>query len=220
MVSKLFTLGLSGALFFGSSVACFADMVELAPPGDTAVWGQSPGYGNSRGIYVSADTNFSISSLGEFGYPIGNDTLVASIFASNGISRGALLASNAASFPLDGSAMSWNDIPLNFTFAAGQKYVLDVGFTAPYQANDLETFYWIYPSGGTSTFDVGGFLTVSHGDATIAGIPSPNPLIADFRIGVGVAAVPEPETYAMLLAGLGLLGFLARRRMQKEAATA
>ena len=32
-----------------------------------------------------------------------------------------------------------------------------------------------------------------------------------------VSAVPEPETYAMLLAGLGLLGFMARRR--KESAT-
>jgi hypothetical protein len=27
-----------------------------------------------------------------------------------------------------------------------------------------------------------------------------------------VAAVPEPETYAMLLAGLGLMGAVARRR--------
>jgi PEP-CTERM motif len=36
---------------------------------------------------------------------------------------------------------------------------------------------------------------------------------------VGVtSAVPEPETYAMLLAGLGLLGFAARRRKVKEAA--
>ena len=33
----------------------------------------------------------------------------------------------------------------------------------------------------------------------------------------GVAAVPEPETYAMLLAGLGLLGFAARRRKQQAA---
>jgi hypothetical protein len=32
--------------------------------------------------------------------------------------------------------------------------------------------------------------------------------------------VPEPETYAMLLAGLGLLGFMAKRRKQKEAAAA
>jgi len=35
-----------------------------------------------------------------------------------------------------------------------------------------------------------------------------------------VAAIPEPETYAMLLAGLGLLGFAARRRKQKELAAA
>ena len=29
---------------------------------------------------------------------------------------------------------------------------------------------------------------------------------------VGTPAIPEPETYAMMLAGLGLLGFVARRR--------
>jgi hypothetical protein len=34
----------------------------------------------------------------------------------------------------------------------------------------------------------------------------------------GVAPVPEPETYAMMLAGLGLLGVVARRRKQKSAA--
>jgi len=32
------------------------------------------------------------------------------------------------------------------------------------------------------------------------------------------APVPEPETYAMLLAGLGLMGFVARRRQRKLAA--
>jgi hypothetical protein len=30
--------------------------------------------------------------------------------------------------------------------------------------------------------------------------------------GFNVAAVPEPETYAMMLAGLGMIGFMARRR--------
>ena len=33
-----------------------------------------------------------------------------------------------------------------------------------------------------------------------------------------ITAVPEPETYAMMLAGLGLLGFAARRRKQAQAA--
>jgi len=37
---------------------------------------------------------------------------------------------------------------------------------------------------------------------------------------VVVTPVPEPETYALLLAGLGLLGFAARRRRLKEAAAA
>jgi len=32
-----------------------------------------------------------------------------------------------------------------------------------------------------------------------------------------VTAVPEPETYAMLLAGLGLMGTIARRRKAKSA---
>jgi hypothetical protein len=36
--------------------------------------------------------------------------------------------------------------------------------------------------------------------------------------GVGnTAPVPEAETYAMMLAGLGLVGFMARRRKQLEA---
>jgi hypothetical protein len=38
--------------------------------------------------------------------------------------------------------------------------------------------------------------------------------------GYLLTAVPEPETYAMLLAGLGLMGFVARRRKQKEVAAA
>ncbi|MEP7101095.1 MAG: NF038122 family metalloprotease [Burkholderiales bacterium] len=39
-------------------------------------------------------------------------------------------------------------------------------------------------------------------------------------IGWDVAAVPEPETYAMMLAGLGVVGWAARRRRATAAATA
>lgn len=39
------------------------------------------------------------------------------------------------------------------------------------------------------------------------------PFLAAAQTNVAwVAAVPEPETYAMMLAGLGLMGWMARRR--------
>ena len=44
----------------------------------------------------------------------------------------------------------------------------------------------------------GGLLPAGHGSGSFAG---------NFHI----SPIPEPETYAMLLAGLGLLGFMARR---------
>ena len=34
----------------------------------------------------------------------------------------------------------------------------------------------------------------------------------DVHGNLSIAAVPEPETYAMMLAGLGLMGFIARRK--------
>jgi hypothetical protein len=44
---------------------------------------------------------------------------------------------------------------------------------------------------------------------------NPTGLRVEFASSSIMAAVPEPETYAMLLAGLGLMGFVARRRQQK-----
>ena len=42
-------------------------------------------------------------------------------------------------------------------------------------------------------------------------------VVANDIDNVSVSAIPEPETYAMLLAGLGLVGFAARCRKQKIA---
>jgi len=37
----------------------------------------------------------------------------------------------------------------------------------------------------------------------------------DFVVGINVAPIPEPQTYALLLAGLGVIGFVARRRQAR-----
>ncbi|MBA4261865.1 MAG: hypothetical protein C0443_07575 [Comamonadaceae bacterium] len=62
-----------------------------------------------------------------------------------------------------------------------------------------------YASSGTSR---GLFTPLSDG-----GLPMSVYLDASYNLQM--APVPEPETYAMLLAGLGLMGALARRRQNK-----
>ena len=52
-------------------------------------------------------------------------------------------------------------------------------------------------------------------DAPFAPIPNA-PQHTIFFDALGVTAVPEPETYAMLMAGFGLLGFVARRRKRRS----
>jgi hypothetical protein len=69
----------------------------------------------------------------------------------------------------------------------------------------------------SSSFLLGaGTYTIIFGGADYA---SQNESAAAFNYGLSatlsVAAVPEPSTYAMLLAGLGLMGFAARRRVQR-----
>lgn len=44
---------------------------------------------------------------------------------------------------------------------------------------------------------------------------SPNLVGFQYTVGVTTTAVPEPEAYAMMLAGLGLVGFAARRKLAR-----
>jgi hypothetical protein len=77
--------------------------------------------------------------------------------------------------------------------------------------------------GNTSIFDFGTFLSNptinwnAPGATTGANIFFSETLqyhLTDVR--VTVTAVPEPETYALMLAGLGLIGSIARRRKAKQ----
>jgi Lamin Tail Domain/PEP-CTERM motif len=65
------------------------------------------------------------------------------------------------------------------------------------------------------TFDNAAGLSGAISALSIAGVNGAFTVASGNEIGSpGVAPVPEPETYAMLLAGSGLVGFVARRRRQ------
>jgi len=72
-----------------------------------------------------------------------------------------------------------------------------IGYTAP------ATFSHIFALGGEITLAFGVVDVLDHNGSSAL-------LVDNMRI----APVPEPETWAMLLAGLGLIGLLARRRSQ------
>jgi hypothetical protein len=70
-----------------------------------------------------------------------------------------------------------------------------------------------------------GWTYTFHFTGSIAGDTSTQLSLGGFGVGLGqdrfasanlqATAVPEPETYAMLLAGLGVMGFVGRRRSAK-----
>lgn len=86
--------------------------------------------------------------------------------------------------------------PVELTFAYDAD-LLPSGFD---EAN-LRVFHWT----GTEWENLGGVVDAANNTITVT-TSSLSPF--------AVAAVPEPQTYALMLAGLGLVGFAARRRKQ------
>lgn len=79
----------------------------------------------------------------------------------------------------------------------------------------------LYSSNLSSFIGTGNYLAAVSGESSQSLVGSGNnkyttvlnmDAYAEVTYTYAVAAVPEPETYAMLLAGLGLMGVVARRR--------
>jgi hypothetical protein len=94
----------------------------------------------------------------------------------------------------DGAVQAYDGITQNILTTIGDIY------TVSFQLND------------NSSNTVFSALS-TNGDTTDTGGNGINLVV--YAGAVPVNAVPEPETYAMLLSGLGLLGFFARRRNQQ-----
>lgn len=112
------------------------------------------------------------------------DTLTVDHFNLN-----ALIPDNLNSFRYDGSLTT----P---PFSEGVKWI-DLAQPLDMSADQINAYSSLFPDGDARE------IQALNGRTILTDVPG----------FATVAVVPEPETYSMLLAGLGLIGFVARRRL-------
>jgi hypothetical protein len=105
---------------------------------------------------------------------------------------------------------------------ADNKAVLDLGgqcFLSTRQVGVMDPTIAACAGGSVTQNDLAAFDAMGWNlNQNILANPTYNKTTAEIYAMNGLAqAVPEPETYAMLLAGLGLTGFAARRRKARQA---
>ena len=93
--------------------------------------------------------------------------------------------------------------------AAGNLLILSVDSKKLIEINSGGTVLSEFDLSGLTTQAIEGVTVDEKGTIYLVAEDSGTP---NSRLFVLTAPVPEPETYALLLAGLGLLGFMARRR--------
>ena len=109
---------------------------------------------------------------------------------------------NSVSF-LWGSPDMYNVLTVNSTGSAAQQFtVSNLAFPVT-DGNQSFAQYVSFTATGGSTITSLTFDNVAQNNAFE---------VANFKV---TSPVPEPETYALLLAGLGAIGFIARRQQQR-----
>jgi hypothetical protein len=184
---------------FGSAASAVASLtvypalnsLTLTPP-NPAEYGGTPepdgGVGDGdRGVFITALNTFTIGSMGiEANLTTANLTLVAKVYAANGTTRGALLASIATNFADAGTR--FYDVPINFTFSAGANYDVAIGFL-PGSSLDIRFFEFDPTMFGSQPFNVGGLVRVIDGES---GGSAENYVMPHMRFNGGALIINGP----------------------------
>ena len=176
--------------------------------------------------YALTVTSGNTTVLGGFGYA--SDSVNRAWIGSDALSKWLTPSSNAnASF--DPSSTGVYDWQLSFDLTGFD--ATTASFSGKFAADNAATI-WLngvqLTAGSTGSF--GSWSSFSASSGFKSGINTLDFVVTNYaqnsgnptglRVEFGnssVVAVPEPETYAMLLAGLGLMGTIARRRKNKQA---
>jgi hypothetical protein len=184
--------------------------------------------GDTVGVTYSGDLAFASTSNSPPGFWTGPDNTYQSAAVDNRPDNGDILAISAST----SRTLTFSTAVDNLFFAVvslnGNGYLFDHDFT-------VESFGAGYYGNGTLTKQVtndGRFMLVGSGEGH--GVIRFNEAVSSitwssqtaeywngFTVGTygtaPVAAVPEPETYAMMACGLAVVGFMTRRRSRNRA---
>lgn len=168
---------------------------------------------------ASGYTRSTDAHSGSFSAQLASAAFNAAIMLQNSIEQGGLPALTAGdtptlSFWAKGSAGGTGNVLFALRYLDGVGNILANSNNQFFQGA-INTSAWsqiTYTLGAVPVGATAAFIEFSQGIGPIdAGNPAGKVLIDDLYLGVA-APVPELETNAMMLAGLGVVGFIARRR--------
>ena len=212
LASKLSLLALASGIAFSGAASATANAWDSANPWGTATLSEYAEWNS----FASASNN----TTPQFG---SNATLAVSPFGTP-----------ASPFLFSGDIYTFNSVASFTATLDASSGVFDVYLRAATQGNFLSTTATLNGISATSVLAYSGsasqgveqevfwkwsnvaageFYTFKFNGA------APHVLLDQLSLST-VTAVPEPETYAMMLAGLGLVGFMSRKRSQKPAVVA
>ena len=189
---------LSVACMFGS----FGSVYAATPsPGDTNL---TCSFSDVTNATVSACSGFWSGNLLNTGAPGPADADEKAGLTAMGLGAGPFPVIekilNTGGLPADFTSLLYGTTVIGIHFGGGTDRFKDA--VPDYDGMGGGTAFYVFDAGttGLDTIIFAADLASASSGATL--------------YSTGVALIPEPETYAMLLAGLGLLGFIVRRRQR------
>ncbi|RFP18814.1 MULTISPECIES: PEP-CTERM sorting domain-containing protein [unclassified Duganella] len=220
----------AGALYNNGPVVDATGKSIVAPHASTYGYGVQSGVGNSVAddFNVTAGKNWNVTGLSFFGYQTGANgfsftSATWSIVSGSDVNSGTVVASGTTGVT-NGGLAGYRVTEDTLTDKQRAIYTVNADITDVTLASGHYWLTWGLAGSATPgpwqppTSDArAGNAAQSLGGGAFATLKEPGSGLSvelPFAVNGTIAAVPEPETYAMLLGGLGLIG-LARRRARR-----
>jgi type VI secretion system secreted protein Hcp len=179
---------------------------------DSFAWGLSVATATSGGGGAGGKPVFSDFSWAQSGADISFPSLFVTAAQGKHIASAVLDLVQTGESPFSYLTMTFTDVTLTSLAVAGSSGSVPwVDGSFSYAKVELKVTPQ-KPDGKAGTPVIGTWDVKKNTGNLFDGSPLPLMQIANLSAPVPAQAVPEPETYAMLLAGLGLVGFAVRRR--------